>query len=339
MGTALNALADAGGAYVLPAVPAGRHELRAAFIGYKSSQATIMVRAGRTTTHDFTLEASAVQVEELTVTSADAAAAAPGAVSAKIRGVSPGKVEQRSDRQAQRRYVDALPVEPWRRQREPGNTEAYARIEENRFLAAEANPLSTFSIDVDAASYSNVRRFLSQGTLPPADAVRLEELVNYFSYTYPDRTGSHPFAVATDVGPCPWAPEHRLVRIGLQAKRIATHDLPPSNLVFLIDVSGSMQSPDKLPLVKQAFRALVQELRAEDRVAIVVYAGAAGLVLPSTSGSDKATILEAIERLERGAPPPEAPGCAWPTTWPGRTTCRKETTGSFSQPMGTSTWG
>jgi Ca-activated chloride channel homolog len=130
--------------------------------------------------------------------------------------------------------------------------------------------------------------------------VRLEELVNYFSYTYPDRTGKHPFAVTTDVAPCPWAPEHRLVRIGLQAKRIATHDLPPSNLVFLIDVSGSMQSPDKLPLVKQAFRALVQELRAQDRVAIVVYAGAAGLVLPSTSGADKATILESIDRLEAG---------------------------------------
>jgi Ca-activated chloride channel family protein len=191
-------------------------------------------------------------------------------------------------------------AEPWRRQGEPGNTEAYARIEDNRFLAAFANPLSTFSVDVDAASYSNVRRFLSEGALPPADAVRLEELVNYFSYTYPDRTGKHPFAVATDVGPCPWAPEHRLVRIGLQAKKIATRDLPPSNLVFLIDVSGSMQSWDKLPLVKQAFRALVNELRPEDRVAIVVYAGAAGLVLPSTSGADKSTILAAIDRLEAG---------------------------------------
>ncbi|MEO8089609.1 MAG: VWA domain-containing protein, partial [Gemmatimonadales bacterium] len=179
-------------------------------------------------------------------------------------------------------------------------TEAYALIEENRFLAAYSNPLSTFSIDVDAASYTNVRRFLNSGSLPPADAVRLEELVNYFPYNYPDRTGEHPFAVTTETGPCPWAPEHRLVRIGLQSKRLATRDLPPSNLVFLLDVSGSMQSPDKLPLVKQAFRALVQELRPEDRVAIVVYAGAAGLVLPSTSGADKATILEAIERLEAG---------------------------------------
>src|SRR6185312_16676023 len=117
--------------------------------------------------------------------------------------------------------------ESWRVQGEPGNTEAYALIQENRFLGAYANPLSTFSIDVDAASYTNVRRFLNGGSLPPADAVRLEELVNYFPYHYPDRTGEHPFAVTTETGPCPWAPEHRLVRIGLQAKRLATRDLPP----------------------------------------------------------------------------------------------------------------
>ncbi len=230
----------------------------------------------------------------------------------KRRVEGQGKVENRRQWSgcSQRSHSTRLPVEPWRRQQEPGNTEAYARIEDNRFLTASANPLSTFSIDVDAASYSNVRRFLSQGALPPADAVRLEELVNYFSYTYPDHTGSHPFAVSTDVGSCPWDRDHRLVRIGLQAKHVATRDLPPSNLVFLIDVSGSMQSEDKLPLVKQAFRALVQELRPEDRVAIVVYAGAAGLVLPSTSGADKATILEAhrpagggrIDRRRRRTP-------------------------------------
>jgi Ca-activated chloride channel homolog len=251
-----------------------------------------------TTTHDFTLEPTPAQLQELTVTTgADAVTSAP-APTQRASGVARGKVEKKNERDQVR--VDGLPVEPWRQQAEPGNTEAYARIEDNRFLAAAANPLSTFSIDVDAASYSNVRRFLSQGTLPPADAVRLEELVNYFSYTYPDQTGRHPFAVSADVGPCPWEPEHRLVRIGLQAKKMATRDLPPSNLVFLIDVSGSMQSEDKLPLVKQAFRALVQELRMEDRVAIVVYAGAAGLVLPSTSGEDKATILSAIDRLEAG---------------------------------------
>ncbi|HZN99026.1 MAG TPA: von Willebrand factor type A domain-containing protein [Gemmatimonadales bacterium] len=295
-GTALTALTDSAGSYLLAAVPEGTVELRAVFIGYISSRAIIKVRAGRTTTHDFTLQPADAQLEEITVTSADSAAVA---IQAPTNRAAP-RAEA-----AQRRYdvsgaVQAFPSEPWRRQGEPGNTEAYNRIEDNRFLAALANPLSTFSIDVDAASYSNIRRFLSQGTLPPADAVRLEELVNYFTYTYPDRTGNHPFAVTTDVGPCPWASDHRLVRIGLQAKRVATRDLPPSNLVFLLDVSGSMQSEDKLPLVKQAFRALVQELRPEDRVAIVVYAGAAGLVLPPTSGGDKATILAAIERLEAG---------------------------------------
>jgi Ca-activated chloride channel homolog len=300
VGTALNALTDPKGAYSIPEVPEGSIQLRAAFIGYQSAQASISVRAGRTTVHDFVLEATALQLSELTVTT-DADAAASPAPTTQRRVEGQGKVENRANGVAAAKGItNALPVEPWRQQQEPGNTEAYARIEDNRFLTASGNPLSTFSIDVDAASYSNVRRFLSQGALPPADAVRLEELVNYFSYTYPDHTGSHPFAVSTDVGSCPWDRDHRLVRIGLQAKHVATRNLPPSNLVFLIDVSGSMQSEDKLPLVKQAFRALVQELRPEDRVAIVVYAGAAGLVLPSTSGADKATILEAIDRLEAG---------------------------------------
>jgi Ca-activated chloride channel family protein len=294
-GTALNAVTDSAGSYLLQAVPEGSVELRAVLVGYKSERATITVRAGRTTTQDFTLQPSDLQLGELTVTDA-----VPEGI--KVRGsraVSRDEAAQmRTDGKAA--LPSAAATEPWRWQREPGNTEAYNRIEDNRFLTAAANPLSTFSVDVDAASYSNIRRFLSQGALPPADAVRLEELVNYFSYTYPDHTGNHPFAVATDVGPCPWAAEHRIVRIGLQAKRVATRDLPPSNLVFLIDVSGSMQSEDKLPLVKQAFRALVQELRSEDRVAIVVYAGAAGLVLPPTSGADKATILAAIDRLEAG---------------------------------------
>ncbi|HEX6408850.1 MAG TPA: von Willebrand factor type A domain-containing protein [Gemmatimonadales bacterium] len=299
VGTALHALTDRSGSYTIAEVAEGSVQLRVAFIGYKSVQSTVSVRAGRTTVHDFTLEATPTSIEEITVAPSNAPAAERGAVPAGV--AQGGKVERKeADGSRANGFTNALPVEPWRRQAEPGNTEAYARIEDNRFLAASANPLSTFSIDVDAASYSNVRRFLSQGALPPADAVRLEELVNYFSYTYPDHTGSHPFAVSTDVGACPWEPDHRLVRIGLQAKHVATRDLPPSNLVFLIDVSGSMQSEDKLPLVKQAFRALVQELRPEDRVAIVVYAGAAGLVLPSTSGAEKATILEAIDRLEAG---------------------------------------
>jgi Ca-activated chloride channel homolog len=307
VGTALTALSDSTGAYQLRAVAAGTVQIRAASIGYKSSQATIVVRDGKTTTHDFKLEASNVQIQEIIVAGQSSPPLSreevdrnsqQSGLSAARQAAPVQRNEVTSRQRLDRKSIQA--PEPWRLQREPGNTEAYQRIEDNRFLAAAANPLSTFSIDVDAASYSNVRRFLSQGSLPPADAVRLEELVNYFSYSYPDHTGKHPFAVSTEVAPCPWAPEHRLVRIGLQAKHVATRDLPPSNLVFLIDVSGSMQSEDKLPLVKQAFRALVQELRPEDRVAIVVYAGAAGLVLPSTSGAQKSTILAAIDNLEAG---------------------------------------
>jgi Ca-activated chloride channel family protein len=180
------------------------------------------------------------------------------------------------------------------------NTEEYNRIVENPFLAAASNPLSTFGIDVDPASYSNVRRFIRDGRAPPPDAVRIEEMVNYFSYAYPDPSGPHPFAVVTEVGAAPWNPRHQLVHVGIQGRRMPTAELPPSNLVFLVDVSGSMQSPDKLPLVKASLRMLVEELSARDRVALVVYAGAAGLVLDATPGDRRETILDAIERLEAG---------------------------------------
>jgi Ca-activated chloride channel family protein len=180
------------------------------------------------------------------------------------------------------------------------NTEEYSRIGENPFLNARANPLSTFSIDVDAASYANMRRFLQGNSLPPEDAVRIEEIVNYFDYAYPEPEGDAPFSITTEVASAPWNPEHRLVHVGLQGARIENDRLPPSNLVFLLDVSGSMSSPDKLPLLKRAFRLLVDNLRPQDRVAMVVYAGAAGVVLPSTPGSDKAAILGALERLEAG---------------------------------------
>jgi Ca-activated chloride channel family protein len=180
------------------------------------------------------------------------------------------------------------------------NTESYGLIQENGFLAVSTSPLSTFSIDVDRASYSNLRRFINDGVRPPRDAVRIEEMVNYFPYDYPTSDGPHPFTVTTEVAPAPWQPEHRLVRIGLQAERLFMDELPPNNLVLLLDVSGSMQSPDKLPLLKSAMRLLVGQLRPEDRVAVVVYAGAAGLVLPSTAGTEKQTILDAIEGLEAG---------------------------------------
>ncbi len=180
------------------------------------------------------------------------------------------------------------------------NTEDYDRINENRFFEVTQNPLSTFSIDVDAASYSNLRRFIQNGQMPPADAVRIEEMVNYFDYEYPQPQGDAPFAVATEISKCPWNDQNRLLMIGMQGKKMATENLPPSNLVFLIDVSGSMQDFNKLPLVKSSMKMLVNQLRKQDRVAMVVYAGAAGLVLPSTSGADRQKILDAIERLEAG---------------------------------------
>jgi Ca-activated chloride channel family protein len=180
------------------------------------------------------------------------------------------------------------------------NTEEYDLIQENPFLAASRDPLSTFAIDVDPASYSNVRRFVRDGAPPPRDAVRIEELVNYFAYDYPDPRGEHPFAVVAEVGAAPWNPRHQLVHVGIQGRRMPSAQLPPSNLVFLVDVSGSMSSPDKLPLVKASLRMLVEELDREDRVALVVYAGAAGLVLDATPGDQRETILDAIERLGAG---------------------------------------
>lgn len=178
--------------------------------------------------------------------------------------------------------------------------EEYATCRENRFMRVADEPLSTFSIDVDVASYSNMRRFINQGQVPPSDAVRTEELVNYFSYNYAKPNGSDPVKISAEVGSCPWNEKHRLVRIGLKAKEIAEENLPASNFVFLVDVSGSMYGPTRLDLVKSSLKLLVNNLREKDRVAIVVYAGSAGEVLPSTSGSDKQKIKESLEQLTAG---------------------------------------
>lgn len=180
------------------------------------------------------------------------------------------------------------------------NTEGYSAIHENGYKDVKVNPLSTFSIDVDAASYANMRRFLSNGQKPPIDAVRIEEMVNYFNYDYPQPEDDLPFTVNYELGDCPWNKDSKLLHIGLQGKEIPLDDLPPSNLVFLLDVSGSMSNYNKLPLLKSAFKLLVGQLRPEDRVAIVVYAGASGLVLPSTSGKDKEKIIASLERLQAG---------------------------------------
>ena len=175
--------------------------------------------------------------------------------------------------------------------------EAYAHRGDNPFYAADREPLSTFSISVDTASYSNVRRFLRDNRLPPKDAVRIEEFINYFDYGYARPDGKHPIAIQAEVGPCPWNPHHRLVRIGIQGKTIPAEETPQRNLVFLVDTSGSMNAPNRLPLFQQGLRLLVRQLTARDRVAIVQYAGRAGLVLPSTPGNQHETVIAAIDSL------------------------------------------
>ncbi|MBN2893417.1 MAG: VWA domain-containing protein [Bacteroidales bacterium] len=180
------------------------------------------------------------------------------------------------------------------------NTEGYDKIVENVFISTKDEATSTFSIDVDNASYSNIRRFLDYGELPPPDAVRIEEMINYFDYTYPEPHGEHPFSIITEISDAPWNTEHRLIHIGIQGKRIDNADLKPSNLVFLIDASGSMEDANKLPLLKKSLGLLLDELSDKDRVSIVVYAGAAGVVLESTPATEKKAIKKALDKLSAG---------------------------------------
>src|SRR5207244_1442415 len=168
------------------------------------------------------------------------------------------------------------------------------------FLPVGQNPLSTFSVDVDTASYSNVRRFLNQNQSPPRDAVRIEEMVNYFSYDYPQPAGNSPVGASIEAASAPWSPEHRLVRVGIKAREIGARQRPPSNLVFLLDVSGSMQPSERLPLLKNAIRMLVQQLTANDRVTVVTYAGTTGIALQPTRGDQKDVILSLIDSLQAG---------------------------------------
>ena len=253
-------------------VPAAPVQVTASRIGYVPAAHTVALRAGQAVTRDFRLNAAVLQLDEVVVT-----------------GSSPRVVQRQSVGMA----VASVHADGY-------NTEEYNHIRETGFRPAAREPLSTFSVDVDRASYSNVRRFIRDGHAPPADAVRIEEMVNYFAYDYPEPEGEHPFHVVTEVGAAPWNPRHQLVQVALQGRMPDTRNLPPSNLVFLVDVSGSMSSEDKLPLVQQSLRLLVGELTAEDRIALVVYAGAAGLVLDATPGDRKEVILAAIDRLQAG---------------------------------------
>ncbi len=281
-GSRQGTVTKADGSYALE-VPSEKSVLVFSFIGYHDQQ----LKVGSKRKLDVQMKAAVDMLEEVAVTGQAAAERKANLTNANV--MAPADYAQ-----------DLHMMYDQEEYTIPHNTEEYATVHENGFLEATKNPLSTFSIDVDNASYSNMRRFINGGQMPPKDAVRIEEMVNYFTYDYPQPAGEDPFSVTTEISECPWNSQHQLLHIGLQGRKIATDNLPPSNLVFLIDVSGSMNTPEKLPLVKAAFKLLVGELRQQDQVAIVVYAGAAGLVLPSTSGSNKGEILAAIDRLEAG---------------------------------------
>ncbi len=265
-----SAITDASGQFAFAGVAPGRYIVTAALAGFTTASVKADVQAGATLELSLSLAVASL-AETVTVT-----AESPGINTHASRG----------------RASDFTAV--------GFNTEAYDRISDNEWIEVSDRPLSTFSTDVDTASYSNVRRFLNQGQAPPQDAVRIEELINYFTFNYPEPRDGAPIAVTTAMGGCPWNASHRLALIGIQARRIDASQMPPRNLVFLIDVSGSMFEPNKLPLVKASLAMLAPNLTDKDRVAIVVYAGNTGLVLPSTSGGDTPAILDALYRLEAG---------------------------------------
>lgn len=299
------AATGATGFYSFQKISSGEYSITVSYIGYKTQHVkNIIVGEGKTTTINIGMEADPAKLSEVTIEKQDELLIE----NEEIRGLPAHEV---NNVYYKKKAGESRIMSPAKAGNIAGgyafqytptvfNTEQYDYISENEFRHAKDEPLSTFSIDVDRASYSNIRRFINNGQTPPADAVRIEEMINYFSYNYPQPEGEHPFSISTEISECPWNSKHKLVQIGLQGKKINTDKLPPSNLVFLIDVSGSMSDYNKLPLVKQSLRLLVNQLREQDKVAMVVYAGAAGLVLEPTPGNNKEKILSAIEKLESG---------------------------------------
>lgn len=288
-----NVYSDANGAYRMDKLPVGKYYIKVLDPTYKDFSAKVNIRAKKTITLNIRLQKAtkppvpkpsgvteAAISDELSTASVDMAAFASISGSMMKTTAMPN--------------IYMPPPPPVM------NTEDYNAITPNIFHSPLDEPLSTFSIDVDTANYSNIRRMLNEGQLPPANSVRLEELLNYFSYNYPAPKDEHPFAVYSEVGVVPWDQKRSYVHIGLQGKKLALDKAPASNLVFLLDVSGSMDDPRKLPLVKESMKMLIDNLRSKDRVAIVVYAGAAGEVLPSTPGSNKMAIIQALDNLKAG---------------------------------------
>jgi Ca-activated chloride channel family protein len=298
VGTTMGAMTLADGSYTINHVPAGTYAVRAMMMGFKAIEKdSVTVTEGANTALDFSLEVTIVgKTQEIRVMASQPLVEVTESCMA-LGTAQSGSLNVRGGRPSA--FQVGNPYDP-ARYRAPVDREQYEQSPENDFLRVVDNPLSTFSIDVDRASYANMRRFVRGGQMPPASAVRIEEFVNYFDYDLPEPRGKEPFSVTTEVTGCPWTEEHRLVRIALHGQNIDTHDLPPSNLVFLIDVSGSMQPENKLPLLRTAFPLLVRQLRKQDRVAIVVYAGASGLALDSTPGDHKDEILSVLEKLAAG---------------------------------------
>lgn len=305
----LAAITDEKGVYQLTGLPPGTYVLTFYYEEISIQRAGVKVTAGKVATLAQTIDPSQRTGEVITITAhaptIDPTSTSQGITIDKnyVKNIPvPGRTFQGATGAAAGAQYDGVG---------PGhNTEAYARIDDNPFTRVSAAPLSTFSADVDTASYANVRRFLREGALPPRDAVRVEELVNYFPYDYPPPTGKAPFSLHTEVGPSPWNAAFKLVRVALQTQPIADEKVPARNLTFLLDVSGSMMDETKLPLLVQAMGLLVEQLRPQDRIAIVVYAGETGVVLKSTPGSKKLEIKRALASLSAGGSTNGAAGIA-----------------------------
>lgn len=305
-----SATTDANGNFSITGLPAGTCKLTASALGMKTTITTVTVSASSAATVHLVLarvartetrpEPKEPAKEDRRKDTEKAERSSKNMPSPMVAQPSPKRVAVYPSAPPPPRPMGRVGGPLTMDQNPDHNTEAYDRIDDNPFHRVSAAPLSTFSVDVDTASYANTRRFLTDGKLPPKDAVRVEEMINYFSYSYPAPNQGEPFSITTDVAESPWNAKLKLVRIGLQAPAIDDAKVPARNLVFLLDVSGSMSAANKLPLLKQAMNLLVTQLRPQDKIAIVTYAGNAGLALPATSGRDKDVIRNAIFRLEPG---------------------------------------
>ena len=306
------ATSDFDGKYQFNKISPGKYNIKGAYIGYSPIKVTgILVSANKITFSNIKINGAAENLEEFTVVqynipliSKDQESLSQTVTRHEIKKMPARSAAMISTGNNVRNYKSrnkkAYSTAPIETKRDNFNTEGYAHNPENDFKNVTASPLSTLSIDVDAASYSNMRRFINNGQNPPADAVRIEEMINYFSYDYPQPKSEDPFSITTEMSDCPWNKKHKLIHVGIQGEKIDTDELPSSNLVFLLDVSGSMSSPNKLPLLQKSFGLLVKNLTEKDRVAIVVYAGAAGLVLPATPGNQKEKMMNALNNLSAG---------------------------------------